>query len=168
MIAARTQTALGALILGATAIALLSPGPVLAGAVIALLAGAALLTLAPADGPLFADVISHWPAPRQRAAAGSVVVLTAPLAGLGPALYAAAAFAVAAQARPERRRTVDGRTAAGTGLVGLGAVVGADAAGVAAAMAGCWWCVLLLSAGLPLFWRIRGSPAGRRRWLTLA
>ncbi len=171
MIAARTQTALGALILGATAIALLSPGPVLAGAVIALLAGAALLTLAPADGPLFADVISHLPAPRQRAAARAVVVLTAPLAGLGPALYAAAAFAVAVQARPERRRTVDWRTAAGTGLVGLGTVVGADAAGVAVGDGGLLWCVLLLSAGLPLFWSTRlargEAPLADPRVITL-
>lgn len=155
----RVRMATGAAIAGAGAIALASPGPVWAGALIALLAGLTLLSLFPPaeDEALYAGVIARLATPGQRAAARIAAVLTAPLAGAGVAAYAGAALALVLHPRAGGGRAADWTAALGTGLVGLGVVVAADAAGLTIGGAGLCWAVALVGTGLSLFWG-SGSP----------
>jgi signal transduction histidine kinase len=141
--------------------ALLSPSPELATALIAALAGATLWTLAPPrEGEaLYADVLARIASPRRRVAARAAVVATAPLFGAGVAVYAALALEVTMTAPPGAQRPVDWRTSTGTGFLGLAFVTAADAAGLTLGGAGPLWCVLLVGAGLALFWGA-GAAAG--------
>ena len=86
------------------------------------------------------------------------VVLTAPLLGLGVVYYALAAVVLVLNPRAGHGSSARWRTATGVGLLALAAVVAADAAGLAVDGDGLLWAVLLVGAGLSLFW---GAGTGR-------
>ena len=135
-------------------------------AAVAALSGAMLLALA-AGGPLrggavYAGVIARLaPGPRSAWAARALVVLTAPLAGTGVGVYALAALVQTLTAPPTASPPVDWRRTAGTGLLGLAAVLAASAAGIAVGGTGPLWAVLLIGSGLALLWGAAGTRRGR-------
>jgi hypothetical protein len=86
-------------------------------------------------------------------------VVTAPLAGFGVALYGVSALFATLTAAPTAGPPVDWRRSAGTGMLGLAAVLAARAAGLRVGGPGLLWAVLLTGAGLALFW----GAAGARR-----
>jgi len=88
------------------------------------------------------------PLPVMRAA----VVLTAPLAGIGVALYTLVALLESLEAPRALRPAVDWRQVGGTGLIGLGFVVGATHVGYQLGTETLLWSVLLAGSGLSLFW----------------
>ena len=84
-------------------------------------------------------------------------VVTAPLAGLGPAVYGCLTLLQALAEDPAVEQQPDGRRSAGTGLVGLSFVLAADAAGLRLGSDALLWGVLFGSSGAqPL---LVGRPA---------
>jgi signal transduction histidine kinase len=79
-------------------------------------------------------------------------VATAPIAGLGPAVYAALTLLQALAEEPAVERQPDGRRSLGTGLVGLAVVLAASAAGLRLGSDALLWGVLLGSSTLSLYW----------------
>jgi signal transduction histidine kinase len=81
-----------------------------------------------------------------------VVVLTAPAAGAGVALYTVAALSQTFDAPRSPRLAIDWRHVGGTGLLGLGFVVVATRLGYQLGSDDLLWSVLLAGAGVSLFW----------------
>ena len=97
-------------------------------------------------------------APRHRLAAlRAGVMVTAPVAGLGVAAYTFAAFARTLEAPRAAPPPLDWRRIAGTGLIGLGVVNVAGAAGYQVGSDDVLWSVLLAGSGLSLFWWLPDS-----------
>ena len=131
------------------------------------LAGATLLaSTRRTDGELYTGVIARAvgdDAGRRALMRGAVVAL-APLAGLGPALYAAAALWYSLRAAPEAPR-LESRRSIGSGLLCLAAALAAHRAGLTLGPEYVFWPLLLAGAGLPLFWSsvaLRARSAERR------
>ena len=142
-----------------------APPVELAPAALAVLSGGALLASAsgrPAgDQALYAGVAARLaPGPRSAWALRAAVVLTAPLAGIGVAVYAWGALIETMTAPPAPTRPVDWRRTAGTGMLGLAAVLAASAAGVHVGSATVLWAALLIGSGLALFWGAAGTRRG--------
>ena len=95
-----------------------------------------------------------WPAWVVRAA----VVVLAPLAGLGVALYAAGSLVAALTNTGQHGFEVDWRRCTGVALLGLGWVLALRATGFRIGSDGELYSVLLIGSGLPLFW---GAPGAR-------
>jgi signal transduction histidine kinase len=156
--AAQTAAAAAIALCGGAALLATFAAPALsaaaAGALALAASGAALFaTAAPAgrERAWFAGVAARLPTPGARAGARALVLATAPLAGLGVALYAAAALRAMVSDRDAERPAIEWRTSLATGLVGLAALAGAAAAGLTVGEA-VLWPVAAISAGLPLFW----------------
>lgn len=127
---------------------------------VALLVGGVLLTAGgdePAGG-LYGGVITRL-ARDQSVAWGcrALVILTAPLAGAGPALYAEAALFDALRG-DSTSAPVDWRTTAGTGMCAVSVVLAAAAAHLTVGGATVLWAVTLIASGLSLFWGAAGIP----------
>jgi len=153
-----------------------------AGAGLSALAGVAFLALChdamTADGaPLYSGATTaiarelRLPVWGVRAA----VVLLAPLAGLGIALYAAGSLTAALTSAGEPGE-IDWRRSTGVALLGLAWVLAVRAAGLRVGSDGELYSVLLIGSGLPLFWSAAGvraadgaedESAALRSWLGL-
>jgi two-component sensor histidine kinase len=113
---------------------------------------------------LFVGAIARFAlTPRSRWTLRTGTIATAPLAGIGPVAYALLSLA---QALSEPRRLdalPDWRHALGTGLIGLGFVLGADEVGLTFPDDDVLWPVLIAATGLSGCWWLSGpSPAARR------
>ena len=124
-------------------------------ALMCLVSGCALSATGYRDAPFsYAGVLRRlaeeqgWPLPALRVA----VVLAAPAAGAGVALYTAVALAATFEPPRAIRPAVDWRQVGGTGLIGLGFVIGATRAGYQLGSDDLLWSVLLAGSGLSLFW----------------
>ena len=130
---------------------------------VALLVGSTLLAAGGYEraGGLYGGVITRLAPDRRVAwACRAAVLLTAPLAGAGPALYAEAAL-VDALRGDSTSAPVDWRTTAGTGMLALSGVLAASAAHLTVGGSTVLWAILLIGAGLALFWGaggMRGAP----------
>jgi signal transduction histidine kinase len=116
-------------------------------------AGAAMIALAPPSPVLYAGALARVEMrPAYLWGLRAAVLVTAPLAGAGPAAYALLALAETMQEPVPRAERPDWRRALGTGLVGLAFVLGAVELGLSAGGPEVLWPVLLASAGLSAFW----------------
>jgi len=132
------------------------------------LAGIALLASVEEEaGELFTGVIARAARDRRRRVLlrAGVVALT-PLAGLGAGAYAAVALGQALTGTPVPP-TLEWRRSIGTGLLCLAGALAADRAGLVAGPGYVLWPLLLVSAGLPLYWSSGGlrRPSSDRRTL---
>jgi signal transduction histidine kinase len=94
-----------------------------------------------------------WPVWLTRA----VVVALAPVLGLGVAAYAVASLISIVRAPARRGVSVDWRTAAGVGLLGLAWIAGLRAAGVRFGSDEELYSAVLVASGLPLIWSAAGA-----------
>ncbi len=135
------------------------PSRAVAVAAVTALAGVTLLALAgPTSGDgLYAGVIDRLSPGRGWAwALRAVVVLTAPLAGAGVVAYATAALVLTLSSPLVPNPPLDWGRTTGTGLLGLAAVLAADALGLTLAGPVLLWTLLLIASGLALFWGAAG------------
>ena len=136
-----------------------------AAALLCLCAGVALHAVAPSSRTMYVGALVRF-ALRRRVlwSLRALVVLTAPVAGAGPALYAALALAQAALLEPSPRQLQpEWQRALGTGLAGLAFVLAADELGLTLGSEELLWSVLAGSAGLSAFWWSgRMNPSVRR------
>jgi signal transduction histidine kinase len=95
--------------------------------------------------------------------ARALTVLTAPVAGIGPAVYAGLSLVQALAEEPAVESQPDWRRTVGTGLLGLSFVVAADAAGLRVGSDQLLWGVLLGAAGLTAYWWAAGRMAEHRK-----
>jgi signal transduction histidine kinase len=125
-----------------------------AAALVCLCGGAALHALAPSSPTMYVGALVRFALrPRVLWPLRGLVVVTAPIAGAGPALYAALALAQAAVLEPSPRELEpEWRRALGTGLLGLAFVLAADELGLTVGSEELLWSVLVASAGLSAFW----------------
>lgn len=137
--------------------------PELAPAALAALAGAWLVSSEAGEGrrphnALYAGVADRL-APNRwwRWTIRAGVVMTAPLAGFGVAVYAALALFVTLTAPPTAGPFLEVRRTAGTAMLALAFVLVWLAAGVRVGTSGLLWAVLLIGSGLALFWGAAGS-----------
>lgn len=86
----------------------------------------------------------------------ALVLVTAPVAGVGVLAYAAAALWDTARAT-DAVPAVDWRRAAGTGMLGLAVVLVAGASQLTYSPTVYLWPVLLVASGLALFWGASGN-----------
>jgi signal transduction histidine kinase len=126
--------------------------------------GATLIAIAgpsETDG-WYAGVIERaTPTAARRWALRAAVVLTSPLAGLGVLVYALAALGESLVRGPAGITPIDWRRSAGVGMAGLAAPLAARAAGLQIVGSTASWAILLIGAGLALFWGaggMRGVP----------
>ena len=82
----------------------------------------------------------------------ALTVVAAPLAGAGVVAYSGAALFQALEAPRAVRAPDDWRRVVGTGLLGLGCVLGLTRAGYMVGGEDLLWAVLLAGSGLSLFW----------------
>jgi signal transduction histidine kinase len=127
-------------------------------------AGLALIAAAPSAEAMYAGVLARFSAdPRARWGLRAVTVLSAPIAALGPTLYALLALAQAL-AEPHAREPVpDWRRALGTGFLGLAFVLCASELGAVVGDDALLWPVLGGTAALSAFWWLRGPSRAVRR-----
>ena len=125
-----------------------------AAALMCLSAGVALHVVAPSSPTMYVGALVRFVLrPRLLWSLRALVVLTAPVAGIGPALYAVLALAQAALLDPAPRSLQpEWRRALGTGLAGLAFVLAADELGLTVGSEELLWSVLAGSAGLSAFW----------------
>jgi signal transduction histidine kinase len=125
-----------------------------AAALLCLCAGVALHAVAPSSPTLYVGALVRFALGRRVLwSLRALVVLTAPVAGAGPALYAALALAQAALLEPSPRQLQpEWQRALGTGLAGLAFVLAADELGLTVGSEELLWSVLAGSAGLSAFW----------------
>jgi signal transduction histidine kinase len=132
--------------------------------------GLALIATAPPSRALYVGALARF-ADTERAMwrLRVAAIVTAPIGGVGPALYALLALAQALVEPRSADPKPDWGHALGTGLIGLGFVVGAVALGVAWPDDEVLIPVLAGAAGLSGFWWLSGpSPAARRSLAGLA
>jgi signal transduction histidine kinase len=130
---------------------------------VALLVGATLLAAGGFDpsGGLYGGVITRLAPDRRIAwACRAAVLVTAPLAGAGPAFYAGAALFDALRG-DSTSAPVDWRTTAGTGMLALSGVLAAGAAHLTVGGSTVLWAILLIASGLALFWGAAGILRAR-------
>src|SRR5918992_102708 len=123
-------------------------------ALMCLCAGVGLHVVAPSSPTMYVGALVRFVLrPRWLWLLRAAVVLTAPVAGVGPALYTALALAQATllESAP-RALEPEWRRALGTGLAGLAFVLAADELGLTVGSEELLWSVLLASAGLSAFW----------------
>jgi signal transduction histidine kinase len=112
-----------------------------------------------ADAPLYAGASAAmadawgWPVWVVRV----LVVVLAPLAGVGVALYAAGSLMAVLRNAGHAAPEIDWRSATGVALLGLAWVAAVRAAGLRVGSDGELYSVLLIGSGLPLFWGASGA-----------
>ncbi len=121
-------------------------------ALVAMCGGIALVVTAPPSRALFVGALARSATtPRVLWGLRAAVIVTAPLAGLGPVAYALLALAQALiEPRPADAKP-DWRHALGTGLVGVGFVLAADELGLTFPGDEVLWPVLAGATGLSAF-----------------
>jgi signal transduction histidine kinase len=132
-------------------------------ALVSVCSGIALIATAPPSRTLFAGAIARFAeTPRSMWTLRAATVATAPLAGIGPAAYALLSLAQALS-EPRRSEAIpDWRRALGTGLIGLGFVLGADELGLTFPNDTVLWPVLIAATGLSGFWWLSGPSRAAR------
>lgn len=127
-------------------------------------AGLALIVTAGPSRALFVGALARF-ADTERSlwTLRLATIVTAPLAGLGPVVYALLALAQALVGPREAGARPDWPHALGTGLIGLGFVLGAAELGLTFPDDDVLWPILAGATGLSGFWWLSGpSPAARR------
>ena len=127
-------------------------------------AGLALIVTAGPSRALFVGALARF-ADTERSlwTLRVATIVTAPLAGLGPVLYAVLALAQALVGPRVSGARPDWPHALGTGLIGLGFVLGATELGLAFPDDDVLWPILAGATGLSGFWWLSGpAPAARR------
>lgn len=127
-------------------------------------AGLGLIEAAPRSETMYAGAIARSTAtPQTRWGLRAAVVLSAPIAAIGPILYALLALAQALTEPHPREPALDWRRAVGTGLLGLSFVLCATELDLTLGEAALLWPALGGAAALSAFWWLSGpSPAVRR------
>lgn len=122
-------------------------------ALVCLVAGVTCVATSAPTRPAYTGSLADLAAgrPRTLLALRAVTLLSAPLFGLGVVLYAGVSLMQALRA-PTGARDLDWRRCCGTGLIGLGVVLGLEAAGLLVGSESIVWSVLLMGSGLSLFW----------------
>jgi signal transduction histidine kinase len=130
-----------------------------------LTAGLGLLTVAPSSSAQYVGTLTRIAGPRRTTLWGAraATVVTAPVAGIGPAAYAGLSLVHALAEEPGADGQPDWRRSLGTGLLGLSYVVAADAVGFQVGSDPLLWGVLLGSAGLSAYWWAAGSIREHRK-----
>ena len=154
---------LAAVVLGLDGAQALELGWGWAFALISVCAGIVLIATAPPARTLFAGAIARF-ALTQRSmwTLRAATVLTAPIAGIGPAVYALLSLAQALTDPRQSEAIPDWRRALGTGLIGLGFVLGAGELGLTFPDDDVLWPVLIASTGLSGFWWLSGPSRAAR------
>jgi signal transduction histidine kinase len=132
--------------------------------------GLALIAIAPPSRALFTGALARF-ADTERSLwqLRAATIVTAPVGGLGPVLYALLALAQALVEPRSSEPRPDWSHALGTGLIGLGFVLGAAELGLTFPDESVLWPVLAGATGLSGFWWLSGpSPAARRSLAGLA
>jgi signal transduction histidine kinase len=142
------------------------PSPPLLAAALAAVFGAALLacdrgaSVVTGSDVVYAGIVTRLTPSRRTAWLIRVLVLlSAPIAGAGVAVYALAALVVTLAGPPLKAPGTDWHRSAATGFLGLSVVLAADAAHVAVGGAVILWAILLIGSGLALFWGAAGVRA---------
>ena len=127
-------------------------------ALMCVVAGCGVLAVARPAKEAYAGTLVHLAESRRLPlwAVRAAPIVTAPVAGAGVAAYALASLAQILWAPQPPPAQLDWRRPVGTGLIGLGAVVGATRAGFQVGSDELLWSVLLAGSGLSLFWRLPG------------
>ncbi len=130
-----------------------------------LTAALGLLTVAPSSRAQYVGTLSRIAGRRRTVLWGArvVTVVTAPIAGIGPAAYACLSLVQALAEDPAVESQPDWRRSVGTGLMGLSFVVAADAAGLRVGSDQLLWGVLVGAAGLSAYWWAAGHMAEHRK-----
>ncbi len=127
---------------------------------LSLLSGCVLIVLAgpgaPAAGLYGGLIARNVEQPRVAWAARALVILTAPFAGAGVMVYAAASLVEAIRSA-DPVPALDWRRAAATGMLGLSAVLALAAVGVADTPSPYLWAALLVGSGLAQLWNAAGA-----------
>jgi signal transduction histidine kinase len=155
----------GGVLLTAAAAGALELGWGWGAALMCLCGGVALHAVAPGSPTMYVGALVRFALrPRVLWPLRALVVVTAPIAGAGPALYAALALAQATLLDPAPRELQpEWRRALGTGLAGLAFVLAADELGLTVGSDELLWSVLAGSAALSAFWWSgRMNPSVRR------
>ena len=130
-----------------------------------LTAGLGLLAVAPPSGAQYVGTLTWIAGPRRTVLWGAraATVLSAPVAGIGPAVYAGLSLVHALAEEPAVEGQPDWRRSLGTGLLGLSYVVAADVLGFQVGSDPLLWGVLLGAAGLSAYWWAAGSTGEHRK-----
>jgi signal transduction histidine kinase len=127
-------------------------------------AGLALIAVASPSRAMYAGALARSILnPRALWGLRAAVVVSAPIAALGPILYALLALAQALTEPSPREPALDWRRTLGTGLLGLAFVIAASELGLTLGDDDFLWPALGGAAALSAFWWLSGpSPAVRR------
>ena len=134
-------------------------------AIACLTAGLGLLAVAPSSGAQYVGTLTRIAGPRRAVLWGAraATVLSAPVAGIGPAVYAGLSLVRALAEESVADGQPDWRRSLGTGLVGLSYVVAAVTVGFQVGSDPLLWGVLLGAAGLSAYWWAAGSIREHRK-----
>ena len=142
-----------AALLAADAAGALTLGWAWAAALVCACGGACLIALAPPSRVIYVGALARFePRPVRLWALRVAVLVTAPVAGAGPAAYALLALAETTQEPVAPAPRLDWQRVFGTGLLGLGFVLAAAELGLSLGSPELLWSVLAASAALSAFW----------------
>jgi signal transduction histidine kinase len=142
-----------AALLAADAAGALTLGWAWAAALVCVCGGACLLALAPPSHVVYVGALARFePRPVRLWALRGAVLVTAPVAGAGPAAYALLALAETTQEPVAPAPRLDWQRVFGTGLLGLGFVLATAELGLSLGSPELLWSVLAASAALSAFW----------------
>ena len=142
-----------AALLAADAAGVLTLGWAWAAALVCACGGACLLALAAPSHVVYVGALARFePRPMRLWALRVAVLVTAPVAGAGPAAYALLALAETMQEPVAPAPRLDWQRVFGTGLLGLAFVLAAAGLGLSLGSPELLWSVLAASAALSAFW----------------
>lgn len=133
-------------------------------ALLCLCAGATLIAVGQPSRALYVGALARYTdEPRTLWSLRAGTVATAPVAGLGPVLYALLALTQALEEPATHAVSLDWRRALGTGLVGVGLVLGAGELGLQVGSDALVWPLLIAASGLSAFWWANWPSAATQR-----